>query len=201
MRPAIVGTLLITGAGAALMAIPLGILGAIYLNEYGKKRRLASAIRFMTDVMTGVPSVVMGIFIYTVWVAPASDSERPSRGALALGLPDAADRGAVDRGDAQARPRQPARGERRARARAPGAPRSASCCRRRCPGITSGCMLAVARAAGETAPLLFTIGRSATSLDGHLVDHLGGRTRRCRPRSSPTPLSRAERARWRGARR
>ena len=44
-----------------------GILGAIYLNEYGGKGRLAAVIRFMADVMTGVPSIVMGLFIYTVW--------------------------------------------------------------------------------------------------------------------------------------
>ena len=67
MGPAVVGTL-ITTAVSALLAIPLGILAAIYLNEYGKRSRLAGFIRFMTDVMTGVPSIVMGIFIYTLWV-------------------------------------------------------------------------------------------------------------------------------------
>ena len=50
------------------MAIPLGIMGAVYLNEYGKKNRLANFIRFMADVMTGVPSVIMGVFIYSIWV-------------------------------------------------------------------------------------------------------------------------------------
>ena len=54
--------------GASVLAIPLGIMGAVYLNEYGKTGRLASFIRFMTDVMTGVPSVVMGVFIYSIWV-------------------------------------------------------------------------------------------------------------------------------------
>ena len=58
---------MITGV-AALMAIPLGVLGAIYLNEYGGKGSLARLIRFMADVMTGVPSIVMGLFIYTIWV-------------------------------------------------------------------------------------------------------------------------------------
>jgi len=67
MGPAIVGTLLITGT-ATLMAVPLGILAAVYLNEYGKKNRLATVIRTMADVMTGVPSIVMGLFIYTIWV-------------------------------------------------------------------------------------------------------------------------------------
>jgi ABC-type spermidine/putrescine transport system permease subunit II len=61
--PAIVGTLLVTGV-AALIAIPLGVLGAIYLNEYGKNSALARTIRTMSDVMTGVPSIMMGLFIY-----------------------------------------------------------------------------------------------------------------------------------------
>src|SRR5690606_17102397 len=64
---AMVGTLITTGL-AALLAIPLGIAAAVYLNEYGGNSRSASTIRFFSDVMTGVPSVVMGIFIYTVWV-------------------------------------------------------------------------------------------------------------------------------------
>ena len=67
MGPAIVGTLVVTGA-ATLMAVPLGILAAVYLNEYGRKNRLATVIRTMSDVMTGVPSIVMGLFIYTIWV-------------------------------------------------------------------------------------------------------------------------------------
>ena len=64
MGPAVVGTLLITGA-AAVMAIPIGILGGIYLNEYGGRGILARVIRFLAEVMTGVPSVVMGLFVYT----------------------------------------------------------------------------------------------------------------------------------------
>ena len=65
MGPAIVGTLEIT-ALATLMAVPLGVLGAIYLNEYGKKGVLAQVIGFMADVMTGVPSIVMGLFIFSI---------------------------------------------------------------------------------------------------------------------------------------
>ena len=49
------------------MAVPLGVLGAIYLHEYGGQGRLARLIRFMADVMTGVPSIVMGLFVYTIW--------------------------------------------------------------------------------------------------------------------------------------
>ncbi|MFN8026520.1 MAG: ABC transporter permease subunit [Acidimicrobiia bacterium] len=67
MEPAVVGTLVIT-FWAAVMAIPLGVLGGIYLNEYGGKSILARVIRFLSEVMTGVPSIVMGLFIYTLVV-------------------------------------------------------------------------------------------------------------------------------------
>ncbi|MDX6415998.1 MAG: phosphate transport system permease protein, partial [Trebonia sp.] len=67
MGPAVVGTLEITGF-AAVMAIPLGVLGAVYISEYGGKGWLAALIAFMSDVMTGVPSIVMGLFIFTIWV-------------------------------------------------------------------------------------------------------------------------------------
>src|SRR5204863_5637893 len=155
MQPAIIGTIVITGL-AALMAIPIGILGAIYLNEYGKQRRLANGLRFLTDVMTGVPSVVMGIFIYTVWVLHFGQRSTFA-GALALAclmlpivvrsaeemlrlVPD------------NLREASAALGTRTWRTTL-GVVLPAAL-----PGITSGCMLAVARAAGETAPLLFTIG-------------------------------------------
>src|SRR5262249_13942796 len=65
--PAFYGTLLITGA-ATLMAVPLGVLVSTYLHEYGGTNRLATVIRFLSDVMTGVPSIIMGLFIYTIWV-------------------------------------------------------------------------------------------------------------------------------------
>src|SRR5262249_61258063 len=65
--PAIVGTIEIV-ALATVMAVPLGVLGAIYLNEYGGKGVLARLIGFMADVMTGVPSIVMGLFIFSIWV-------------------------------------------------------------------------------------------------------------------------------------
>jgi phosphate transport system permease protein len=65
--PAVLGTLEITGM-ATLMAVPLGVLGAIYLNEYGGKGVLARLIGFMSDVMTGVPSIVMGLFLFSIWV-------------------------------------------------------------------------------------------------------------------------------------
>ncbi|MEY2447787.1 MAG: phosphate transport system permease protein [Acidimicrobiaceae bacterium] len=171
MQPAIIGTLVITLL-ASFIAIPIGILGAIYLNEYGKKRRLASAIRFLTDVMTGVPSVVMGIFIYTVWVLHFHQ-RTTFAGALALAclmLP------IVVRSTEEMlklvpdnlREASAALGTRTWRTTVAVVLPAAL------PGITSGCMLALARAAGETAPLLFTVG-SISRFPGlsHLVDQLG----------------------------
>jgi phosphate transport system permease protein len=82
MAPAIIGTLEITGF-AALIAIPLGVLGAIYINEYGGKGWLARLIAFMADVMTGVPSIVMGLFIFTIWTLKFSYSGLAGSFALA----------------------------------------------------------------------------------------------------------------------
>ena len=154
MGPAIVGTILITGTAAAL-AIPLGILGAIYLNEYGKKGWLARLIRFMSDVMTGVPSIVMGLFIYTIWVL-RFEKQSGLAGALALAclmLP------IVIRSTEEMLRLVP--DELRQAALGLGARRWRTTVSivlpAALPGITSGAMLAVARAAGETAPVLFTI--------------------------------------------
>jgi phosphate transport system permease protein len=153
MGPAVLGTLLITGA-AAVMAIPLGILGAIYLNEYGKKNRLASVIRFMSNVMTGVPSIVMGLFIVVVWVDRFKYSGFAGSLALAcLMLP------VVIRSTEEMLKLVPdelrqasfALGNRKWRTVLTVVLPSAI------GGITSGAMLAIARAAGETAPLVVTI--------------------------------------------
>jgi phosphate transport system permease protein len=156
MGPAIVGTLVITGAATA-MAVPLGILAAVYLNEYGRTNRLATIIRTMSDVMTGVPSIVMGLFIYTIWVLRYGLSG--FAGALALAclmLP------IVIRSTEEILRLVPA-GLREA-SLALGASRARTILTVVLPaavsGIVSGALLAVARAAGETAPLLFTIGAS-----------------------------------------
>src|SRR4051794_37104100 len=69
MKAAIIGTVVIT-VMATLIAVPLGILGAVYLNEYGRTRTFAQVLRFLTNVMAGVPSIVMGLFIYVFWVVP-----------------------------------------------------------------------------------------------------------------------------------
>ena len=159
MAPAIVGTIVITGT-AALMAIPLGVLGAVYLNEYGGKGRFASLLRFMSQVMTGVPSIVMGLFIYTVWVLTFADypwGQSGFAGALALAclmLP------IVIRSTEEMLKLVP--DDLRQASYALGNRKWRTIVQIVLPaalgGITSGCMLAVARAAGETAPLLFTIG-------------------------------------------
>ena len=157
MQPAIVGTLITTGI-AALLAIPLGIAAAVYLNEYGGKSRSATTIRFFTDVMTGVPSVVMGIFVYTVWVL---NFEQSGRSGLAGGLALACLMLPVVVRSTEEMLRLVPDALRQASA-ALGTPRWKTTTRvvlpAAMPGITSGAMLAVARAAGETAPILFTVG-------------------------------------------
>ena len=154
MGPAVVGTIAITGA-ATLLAVPLGILAAVYLNEYGRKNRLATVIRTMSDVMTGVPSIVMGLFIFTIWVLRYGFSGFAGSLALAcLMLP------IVIRSTEEILRLVPA-GLREA-SLALGASRARTIVTvvlpAAIPGITSGALLAVARAAGETAPLLFTVG-------------------------------------------
>jgi phosphate transport system permease protein len=155
MGPAIVGTLIITGM-AALMAIPLGVLGAVYLNEYGKNSTLARFIRTMADVMTGVPSIVMGLFIYVVWVL-TFEERSGFAGALALAclmLP------VVIRSTEEILRLVP--DELRAASLALGARQWRTTLTVVLPaaisGITSGALLAIARAAGETAPLIVTAG-------------------------------------------
>lgn len=165
MGPAIVGTLLCTG-GATLIAVPLGILGAVYLHEYGRGSKFAAVVRFMAMVMTGVPSIVMGLFIYVVWTMRFGYSA--FGGALALAclmlpivigateqmlrlVPDHMREAAFALGASKSRVTLTVV--------LPAA----------LPGIMSGCLLAVARAAGETAPLLFTIG-AASKYNPHLLD-------------------------------
>ncbi len=153
MGAAVIGTLEITGF-AALIAIPLGVLGAVYINEYGGNGILAKLIAFMADVMTGVPSIVMGLFIFTIWVLHFGYSGLA--GSLALAclmlpivirssyemlrlVPDELRQGSYALGATKARVTLTVV-----------LPTALS-------GIVSGALLAVARAAGETAPLLFTI--------------------------------------------
>ena len=155
MGPAIVGTLLITGL-ATLIAVPLGILGAVYIVEYGADNRLARLIRFMGDVMAGVPSIVMGLFIYTIWVVRVHHFTGFA-GSLALAclmLPIVirATEGMLRLVPQELREASYALGSSRSRTILTVVLPAAGS------GIVSGCLLAVARAAGETAPLLFTVG-------------------------------------------
>ena len=155
MGPAVAGTVLIT-AMATLIAVPLGVLGAVYIVEYGAANRLARIIRFLGDVMAGVPSIVMGLFVYTIWVVGVHHFTGFA-GSLALAclmLPIV-----IRSSESMLRlvPR-----ELREAAFALGTSRSRTILTVVLPaaasGIVSGCLLAVARAAGETAPLLFTVG-------------------------------------------
>jgi phosphate transport system permease protein len=155
MGPAIVGTLLITGM-ATLISVPLGVLGAVYIVEYGADNRLARLIRFLGDVMAGVPSIVMGLFVYTIWVVRVHHFTGFA-GSLALAclmLPIVI---RSSEGMLRLVPR-----EQREAAYALGTSKSRTILTVVLPaaasGIVSGCLLAVARAAGETAPLLFTVG-------------------------------------------
>jgi phosphate transport system permease protein len=165
MAPAIVGTLLITGAATAL-AVPLGILAAVYLNEYGRTNRLAGAIRFLSDVMAGVPSIVMGLFIYTVWVlrfGPSGFAGSLALACLMLPIVIRSTEGVLRLVPRELREASTALGATTSRTILTVVIPAAL------PGITSGCLLAVARAAGETAPLLFTIG-TVRQINTSLVD-------------------------------
>jgi phosphate transport system permease protein len=153
MGPAVIGTLEIT-AFAAVIAVPLGVLGAIYINEYGGRGWLAKLIAFMSDVMTGVPSIVMGLFIYTLWVLHFGYSGMAGSFALAcLMLP------IVIRSSYEMLRLVP--NSLREGSYALGASKARVTVTVVLPaavgGIVSGALLAIARAAGETAPLLFCI--------------------------------------------
>ncbi|GAA2086340.1 phosphate ABC transporter permease PstA [Actinomadura alba] len=152
---AIIGTLeqvLLT----SVMAVPLGILTAVYLVEYGQDRRLARTISFFVDVMTGIPSIVAGLFILAFWLLLLGFSFSGFAGALALAilmLPT------VVRSAEEMLKLVP--NELREASFALGVPRWRTVCFVVLPtalsGIVSGVMLAVARVMGETAPLLLLV--------------------------------------------
>jgi phosphate transport system permease protein len=153
MWPAIYGTLVITGL-AAVIAVPLGVLGAIYVNEYGGRGALAQVVRFMSDVMTGVPSIVMGLFIFSIWVLHFGYSGLAGAFALACLMLPVVIRSSEEMLKLVPDPLREA-------SYALGATKSRVTLTVVLPaaigGIVSGALLAIARAAGETAPLLFTI--------------------------------------------
>jgi phosphate transport system permease protein len=150
---AIIGTLEQVGL-AGVMSVPLGVLVAIYLVEYGAGR-LAGLVRFVVDVMTGVPSIVAGLFIYAFWVLALHRGFSGLAAAFALTvlmLP------IVVRSCEEMLKLVP--DELREASYALGVPRHRTILRVVLPaasaGITTGVMLAVARVTGETAPLLLT---------------------------------------------
>jgi phosphate transport system permease protein len=152
MANAIVGTLELVGL-ACLFGVPVGVLSGIYLAEYGQGW-LGKVVRFSADVMTGVPSIVVGIFVYTLFVLSMRRFSALAGGvALAIiMLP------VVTRTTEELLKLVP--DTLREAALALGIPRWRTTLkvvlRTAAPGIAVGVMLAVARVAGETAPLLFT---------------------------------------------
>jgi phosphate transport system permease protein len=157
IRSAIFGTLEIV-ALASLIAIPVGIAVALYLTEYGKEGWFASLVRYFVDVMTGVPSVVFGLFIYIVLVISHAGGSGFAgwKGSLALALLMLP---IVIRSSEVVLLLVP--GSLREAALALGAPRWRIVWRVVLPtarsGLVTGSLLAVARGMGETAPLLFTV--------------------------------------------
>jgi len=152
MAPSIIGTLMVTGM-AALGGIPIGVLAGTYVSEF-RGTRLASLTRFAADTLNGVPSIVIGVFAYGIAVLPFHQFSAMA-GAVALGImmlplvtrtteellrmvPTSLREGAL------------ALGATRARATFTVVLPAAL------PGILTGILLALARVAGETAPLLFT---------------------------------------------
>ena len=154
---AIIGTVEITLA-AAVISIPIGLFTAIYLIEYGKNNRLARGITFLVDVMTGIPSIVAGLFAYALFALFLGPGVRLGIiGSIALAvlmIP------VVVRSTEEMLRLVP--NELREAAFALGVPKWLTILKVVLPtsiaGITTGVMLAISRVIGETAPLLITAG-------------------------------------------
>src|SRR3954452_7559590 len=183
IKSAILGTIEMVALAAAI-SIPIGIGVALYLVEYGRESRFASVVRYFVDVMTGVPSIVFGLFVYITLVLTGwfGSGFAGWKGAVALALlmlpivtrsaevvlllvPDSLREAAL----------------------ALGAPRWRVVFRivlpTALPGLVTGSLLAVGRAAGETAPLLFTatlvkgtnfdLGQRMNSLPAQIFNDVG----------------------------
>jgi phosphate transport system permease protein len=167
IKSAIIGTIEIVGL-ATLISVPIGVGVAVWLVEFGRESRFAHLIRFFIDVLTGVPSIVFGLFIYIVLIVGTGSTYAGYKGALALSLlmlPIVVRSSEVILALVPAALRESAL--------ALGAPRWRVVFRvvlpTALPGMVTGVLLAVARAAGETAPLLFTAGetlKTNTNLSG-----------------------------------
>jgi phosphate transport system permease protein len=153
MANAIVGSGVILALASA-MGIPLGIGAGVYLAEYGAGSKLASAVRFTADVLNGVPSIVMGIAAYALIVAKEHHFSGFAGGvALAIMMVPTVTRTTEEMlATVPSNVREAALGL--------GIPKWRTVIsislKTAAPGIITGCMLAFARVAGETAPLLFT---------------------------------------------
>jgi phosphate transport system permease protein len=157
IRSAIFGTIEIVGL-ATVVSVPIGICIALYLTEYGKDSTFAAIVRYFVDVMTGVPSIVFGLFIYiTLVLTKIGGSFAAWKGSAAIALLMLP---IVARSAEVVLVLVP--GALREAALALGAPRWRVVTRvvlpTALPGLVTGSLLAVARGMGETAPLLFTIG-------------------------------------------
>jgi phosphate transport system permease protein len=156
IRSAILGSLEIVGL-ATVIAVPVGIGVALYLVEYGKDALFANLVRYFIDVMTGVPSIVFGLFIYIVLViSHVGGAFTAWKGSIALSLlmlPVVARAAEVVLLLVPSSLREAAL--------ALGAPRWRVVTRvvlpTAGPGLVTGSLLAIARGMGETAPLLFTV--------------------------------------------
>jgi phosphate transport system permease protein len=163
MRHALVGTGILVGV-ASLVGVPVGMLGGIYLAEYAEEGRLANAVRFVADVLAGVPSIVVGVLGYELLVVPMGHFNGWA-GSLALAfimvpivtrtteemlrlVPNSYREASIALGAGKARTIL--------QVVVPSATGS----------LVTGVMLALARVAGETAPLLFTaLGSRLLTLD------------------------------------
>ncbi|HMG01924.1 MAG TPA: phosphate ABC transporter permease PstA [Edaphobacter sp.] len=153
MANAIVGSAIVL-AVASLMGIPVGIAAGIYLAEFGRETFLGNAVRFTADVLNGVPSIVMGIAVYSLVVRPHPPYSAFAGGvALAIMMIPTITRTTEEMLSTVPHAIREAAlglGVPKWRTAVSVSLRTAS------PGIITGCMLAFARVAGETAPLLFT---------------------------------------------
>ena len=150
---AILGTVILT-IMASVIGIPLGMLAGIYLSEFGKNSKWAASVRFLANILMGTPSIIIGIFVYTIVVIPMKGFSSYA-GAMALAimmLPVVArtTEDMLQMVPSAIREAVLALGTPRWKATLDVVFRSAK------NGLITGVLLAVARISGETAPLLFT---------------------------------------------
>ena len=150
---AILGSLVLTGIGI-LIATPIGVMAGTYLAEYGRGSKLAALIRFLNDILLSAPSILIGLFVYTLMVRPMGTYSGWAGGvALAIIAVPVIVRTTEDM-------LRLVPGTLREAGAALGAPPSTVITsvtwRAASAGIVTGIILALARIAGETAPLLFT---------------------------------------------